>query len=71
MLKKIIDKLDTKIKLKFLSTVYPYSGQTCIKILSEPLSQPVNESIVNEVLFPDAKKIAFITPAFKKEDRLD
>ena len=70
-IEKIIDKLDTKIKLKFLSTVYPWAGQTCIKILSEPLSQPVNECIVNEGLFTDAEKIACITPAFKKEDRLD
>ena len=31
----------------------------------------MNRTIVNEGLFPDAEKIACITPAFKKEDRLD
>ena len=41
------------------------------KSISEPLSQLVNETIVNEGFFPDAEKIACITPAFKKEDRLD
>ena len=41
------------------------------KIISEPLSQLVNEIIVNECFSPGAEKIACITPAFKKEDRLD
>ena len=41
------------------------------KIISEPLSQLVNKTIVNEGFFPDAEKIACITPAFKKEDRLN
>ena len=58
-------------KLQFLSTVYPKGGQTCIKIISEPLSQLVNETIVNEGFFPHTEKIVCITPAFKKEDRLD
>ena len=39
--------------------------------MSEPLSQLVNETIVNEEFFPHAEKIACVTPAFKKEDRLD
>ena len=40
-------------------------------MISEPLSQLVNRTIVNEGFFPDAEKIACITQAFKKEDRLD
>ena len=39
--------------------------------MSGPLSQLVNETIVNEGFFPHAEKIACITPAFKKEDGLD
>ena len=39
--------------------------------MSEPLSQLVNECTVNEGFFPNAERIACITPAFKKEDRLD
>ena len=39
--------------------------------MSEPLSELVNETIVNEGFFLHAEKIACITPAFKKEDGLN
>ena len=41
------------------------------KIISEPLSHLINETIINQSLFPQGEKIACITPVFKKEDRLD
>ena len=59
-------------KLQFLSTVYPLSWSNLHKkIIFEPLSQLVNETIVNEGFFLDAEKITCVTPAFKKEERLD
>ena len=56
-------------KLQFLFTVYPLSWANLHKkIISDSLSQLVNETIVSEGFFSDAEKTACITPAFKKED---
>ena len=41
------------------------------QIISKPLSQLVNETIIKQTNFPEAEKIACVTPVFKKEDRLD
>ena len=69
-IKKIIDKLNTKTSISF-DSVPSKLVKLASKIISEPLSQLVNRTIVNEGFFLDAEKIACITPAFKKEDRLD
>ena len=69
-IKKIIDKLDAKTSNSF-NSIPSKLVKLASKIISEPLSQLVNKTIVNEGFFPDAEKIACITPAFKKEDRLN
>ena len=69
-IKKIIDKLDTKTSNSF-DSIHSKLVKLASKIISEPLSKLVNKTIVNEGFFSDAGKIACITPAFKKEDRLD
>ena len=67
---RIIDKLEAKTSTGF-DSIPPKLIKLGSKIISEPLSHLINETIINQSLFPQGKKIACITPVFKKEDRLD
>ena len=67
---RIIDKLEAKTSTGF-DSIPPKLIKLGSKIISEPLSHLINETIINQSLFPQGEKIACITPVFKKEDRLD
>ena len=67
---RIIDKLEEKTSTGF-DSIPPKLIKLGSKIISEPLSHLINETIINQSLFPQGEKIACITPVFKKEDRLD
>ena len=61
-----------KQKLQLVSIVFLQSlSNSDQKIISEPLPHLINETIINQSLFPQGEKIVCITPVFKKEDRLD
>ena len=40
------------------------------EIISDPLSERINETYIKKSYFPTAEKVACVAPAFKKEDRL-
>ena len=39
------------------------------EIISDPLSELINETLIKKSYFPTVEKVACVTPAFKKEDR--
>ena len=67
---RITDMLEAKTSTGF-DSIPPKLIKLGSKIISEPLSHLINETIINRSLFPQGEKIACITPVFKKEDRLD
>ena len=69
-IERIIDKLEAKTSIGF-DTIPPKLIKLGSKIISEPLSHLINDTIINQSLFPGGDKIACVTPVFKKEDRLD
>ena len=38
--------------------------------MSDPLSELINDTLIKKSYFPTVEKVACVTPAFKKEDRL-
>ena len=40
------------------------------EIMSDPLSELINDTLIKKSYFPTVEKVACVTPAFKKEDRL-
>ena len=69
-IERIIDKLEAKTSIGF-DSIPPKLIKPRSKIISEPLSHLINETIINQSLFPGGEKIARVTPVFKKEDKLE
>ena len=40
-------------------------------VIAEPLTQLINVTTIDSPLFPTCEKVASVTPAFKKYDRLN
>ena len=69
-IEKITDNLEAKTSVGF-DSIPPKLIKLGSKLISEPLSHLINETIINRSLFPRGEKIACVTQVFKKEDRLD
>ena len=64
-IKRIIDKLEAKTSIGF-DSIPPKLIKLGSKIISEPLSHLINETIINQSIFPGGDKVACVTPVFKK-----
>ena len=67
-IRKIIHDLTTKTSIGF-DNVSPKLLKTASNIISKPLSNLINETMIKCSHFPNTEKIACITPTFKKDDR--
>ena len=66
--RKIIHELTAKTSIGF-DYVPLKLLKTASDIISKPLSNLINETMIKCSHFPNTEKIACITPAFKKDDR--
>ena len=40
-------------------------------VIAEPLTKLINASAIQSSIFPSCEKVEYVTPVFKKDDRLD
>ena len=67
---KIIKGLDPKSATGF-DTIPPKLVILSSDAIAEPLTQLINVTTIDSHLFPTCEKVASVTPAFKKDDRLN
>ena len=67
-IRKIIHDLRARTSIGF-NNVPPKLLKTASDIISKPLSNLINETMIKCSHFPNTEKIVCITPAFKKDDR--
>ena len=67
---KIINSLDPKSVTGF-DTIPPKLVILSSDVIAEPLTQLINVTTIDSHLFPTCGKVASVTPAFKKDDRLN
>ena len=66
---KIIKKLDKNTSIG-IHDVLPKLIILASHIISGPLSDLINSTLIGEFIFPSVEKVVHVTPAFKKTDRL-
>lgn len=69
-IEKVITKLSLNTAIGF-DDIPPKLVKLAKHVISEPLSELINETLIQKCHFPSAEKIACVTPAFKKDNRLD
>ena len=69
-IEKIISKLSLTTAIGS-DGVPPKLAKLANKVISGPLSELINETLIHKCHFPNAEKIACVAPVFKNDNRLD
>ena len=69
-IEKIISKLSLATAIGF-DGVLQKLVKRANKVISGPLSELINETLLHKCHFPNAEKTACVAPIFKNDDRLD